>query len=321
MDAEIKIEVPGKCMIAGEYGVLAPGGSAIAFTVAPGLVVHARESEQWGISRTDLGIEWVEGGTPDKELLFAHKALLRGRSMLSERNTPLSFTISSGTKGMSGARKAGLGGSAATVVGVLTALFELSGFRLSQEAFLQAAHSVHQAAQQGRGSGYDIATIATGGLVYWTPDTQVVESLAWPEGLHCLSGFSGRSAHTPTLIESSERVATVGPLQEAASLLKGAFKGADISKVLSSIAHCQTMFLEWNQRHKLGLWTKELTTLGEIASDSGVVTRVSGAGGGDTLLAFTENQALLEGLAFNWKRAGFDSALRRPSKYGPKKTD
>jgi len=317
MRNEINIEVPGKCMIAGEYGVLAPGGSAIAFAVAPGLLVHAKASSRWGIKRTDMEVSWNEGEEPDQELLFAHQALLHGQSMLPDNIAPVSFTIAPASKGMSGSKKAGLGGSAATVIGILKSLFQHAGFVPDDAAFLNAALSIHQGAQNGRGSGYDIATIATGGLVYWSPETRIAQTLTWPEGLHCLSGFSGRSAHTPTLIKASESAEQLGPLQNATERLAGAFQEGESDNILSSIAHCQQVFLDWNDRYELGLWTEELNILSRTASELGAVTRVSGAGGGDTLLAFSTNPDLLDALARAWGEAGFDSDLRRPSTSTP----
>lgn len=64
-------------------------------------------------------------------------------------------------------RKQGLGSSAAAAVLLTAALFQLSGREplLAREEVIRAAIAAHRDANGGRGSGYDIATSALGGVI------------------------------------------------------------------------------------------------------------------------------------------------------------
>ena len=312
-----QLSVPGKCMIAGEYSVLMPGGMSVAFAVAPGLVFDAKVSDRWTLYREDLGLRWTEGMAVPAELLFAHAALYQGIESLNEAVMPIEIQIRPETRGMSGRGKAGLGGSAAVVVGIVSALSVVARGSIDTPWVIQTGVAAHEAAHGGKGSGYDVATIATGGVTAWIPDTSDAEALSWPSGLHCVSGYSGKSAHTPTLIRASERALGLDSMRIAANDAINAFRSGSTKKVLSAIEHCQQAFMEWDEGNQLGLWTHELATLDQIAQHEGALTRVSGAGGGDTLLAFTDDVQIRDRVVDGWTHAGFDTALRIPSETGP----
>jgi len=99
--------------------------------------------------------------------------------------------------------KLGLGSSSAIAVGLFRVLAGFFGMRaLRPEALLSTLLPVYQAAQQGQGSGIDLATSIHGGLIEFSNqqgETRV-RSRDWPDGLLVDFAWTGRPASTPKLL-------------------------------------------------------------------------------------------------------------------------
>lgn len=304
------VRVPGKAMLAGEYCVLEPGGLAVAMAVARHLHVRAHEAVGSG------GIELALGA--DKDPGFATAASVRAATALAAeglklRALRLELTSAFGT--VEGT-KLGLGGSAATVAGVVAAILAAHGADMTNSSTREEVETLARAAhaqQQGRaGSGYDVTTVVRGGCLAIRPagsghaplSLPAVRALALPTGLAWGVVGTGVPASTPALIERAAGCDTT-PLRSAAESVAAALESGCGEDFLAALAGAQAAFESWDAAHGLGLMTPELTALASQARQSGLVPRVSGAGGGDSLLVFgADPEALTAGLV-RWSRAGW----------------
>ena len=318
------VVAPGKLMIAGEYSVLA-GGEALAMAVEPGVEAAAEPSEVWELARADSHVSWREGWPVPEDLRFAHAALVAAREELGEPMAPLRIVTRTLGGVATGGGKPGAGGSASATVAVVGAVFLAAGHALRDHAILGPALRSHLAAQGGRGSGYDIATIVYGGLIRWRP-AQVAAAgahapayeaarLPWPEGLHVLAGYTGRSASTSSFLAALDRAALADRAGLAAELhglgarvtrLIDAFAAADVRAVLDGVRDCHAALCAWDRERRLGVMPPEVAQAIALAEACGAAAKVSGAGGGDSVLAFAPDAATLAAVASAWRDRGFD---------------
>ncbi len=306
------VTAPGKLMIAGEYSVLGPAGEALALAVKPGLEVEARPADRWQVHRADSDATWTEGEPVPDDLRFAVAALRAARGDSGALDLCTRVLGGTGT----GTRKPGIGGSAAVTVAVTAAVLR----RCDPEPVTRFAVQTHIEAQGGRGSGYDVATIAHGGLVRWRP-TQVAgqggavsgeaRRIAWPNGLHVLAGYTGQSASTTGLIGRMEAVALTdraAAVRDLAALgrpvgaLVDAFEAGDVPEILTGIRACHEALVRWD---RIGVVTGAVDAMIGLADSAGARAKVSGAGGGDSVLAFADDEGILERVSAAWSDAGF----------------
>ena len=316
----IRIEVPGKLMIAGEYAVLGPTGESLAMTVHPGLEVCAERAEDWRLSRADGGASWRTGEPVPADLTFAHAALMEARKgrALSPHHIETRVAPQVG----SGIRKPGVGGSASATVGVVAAVLAAAGEPLRAEEILSIGVRTHRQVQSGFGSGYDVATISTGGLVCWRParlaggaGEREALRIPWPQGLQVLAGYTGRSASTTGLLTrledqvQSDRAAFLRGLTRLGApvgQLIDAFVEADLEQIFAQVKACHEALCSWSDQVELPVVTPEVRAMIALAEESGAVAKVSGAGGGDSVLAFSDDASVLTRVRTGWLEAGFE---------------
>ena len=321
------VVAPGKLMIAGEYSVLA-GGEALALAVEPGVEATATASDTWELGRAESEVTWREGQAVPEDLRFAHAAIEAVRGGLS----PCRVVTRTLGGVATGGRKPGAGGSASATVAVVGALLASAGLPMSEESVLHPALAAHLAAQGGRGSGYDIATIVYGGLVRWRParlagpgGAYEAERLPWPEGLHVLAGYTGRSASTSRFLAELDRLAAtdrarvsgeLARLGQPVTRLIEAFAAADLSAVLTGVRACHAALVAWDSARNLGIVSAEVAEVIAHAEACGAASKVSGAGGGDSVLAFARDSRTLDAVATEWRARGYEPLPFRISLHG-----
>ena len=300
---------PGKLMIAGEYSVLGPGGVALAAAVAPGLEVQATPADGWSIERADRAGVWRAGDPPpDPELGFAHAAL---HASLEQVTPPPQHLLIRGAHA-TGEAKPGLGGSASATAATAAAVLGLAG-ALHQDALLEVALRAHQQVQGGHGSGYDVAAVVSGGLIAWRPEADAgrLRRLHWPARLELVAAFSGQSARTVKLLERV--AAAVAPAQLDAQLaelarpvvtLAGALEAQETCAILAQVRACHAALCAWDAEHDLGLVTAEIAELIAAADGPLAAAKVSGAGGGDSVIALCDGPTGREAVLSAWRRLG-----------------
>ncbi len=307
--------VPGKLMIAGEYSVLGPGGEALAIAVDPGLEVVATPASRWQLLRQESGLEWTEGQPAPHELSFACAALTAARELLLGPLPPHRLTLRILGEMGTGRSKPGVGGSASVSVLVAVAVHALAGVDLPAclDTVLKLALNSHRAIQQGMGSGYDVATVTHGGVVRWQPPF-TAQRLTWPGTLQVVAGYSGQSASTSQFLGRLKSVEQQEPERAAAELralgrpVKGltrAFVDADVPAILAAVRECQQALGSWAGRLHLGVITAAVSRMIEQAELLGAAAKVSGAGGGDSVIALSEDPEILARVARAWREDGF----------------
>jgi phosphomevalonate kinase len=306
---------PGKLMIAGEYSVLGPRGVALAVAVEPGVEAIAAPSPLWGIERADGVGLWREGEPPPRALSFARAALDASLAALAARGRPAPspHLLRTRSPAATGVRKPGLGGSASTVAAIASSVVGLAGLdpRHHLGLVLEAALDAHRSAQDGHGSGYDVATVVHGGLVAWAPGERRATSLSWPEGLHLAAAYSGSSARTPLcLVRLRSRAAS--PEQGLIDLGRpvpptiAAFAEARLDAALDGVRECHRALARWDEAMGLDVVTPALARLIAIAERLGAAAKVSGAGGGDSAIALSADPDRLEAVSRAWRESGFE---------------
>jgi len=305
-------------MIAGEYSVLGPAGEALAMAVAPGLEVFYEPCDEWVLERADTGAVWRSGQPVPADLRFVQAALQTTRAVLDVAPQHITTAVPASTG--TGVRKPGVGGSASATVAVVGALFHASGRRpLDCDAITDLAVRAHVSAQGGRGSGYDIATIAHGGLVRWRPQQVAgavgggdAAQIAWPDGLVAIAGYTGKSASTTGLIEALAEIVERDRAAAARALIAlsrpvgaliDAFEQGALHTILAGVDACHAALVQWD---RIGVITDEVADMIALAVKQGAHAKVSGAGGGDSVLAFANDPTVIEHTKAAWRAAGYE---------------
>jgi phosphomevalonate kinase len=211
--------VPANLLVAGEYAITSPGGLGVAVAVDPRATAQVFVREAGVQPGPDLAHQpgeivahaagtsqqvYPDADHPLVDAIVDHAVPTVDRhSPMSSRGAPqwrIEIDTSQFFDAESG-RKQGLGSSAAAAVLLTAALYQLSGWEpvLARDEVIRTAIAAHRAANGGRGSGYDIATSALGGVVRftgganptWRPSSCVHKWNA--HGLHVFGWYSGTS--------------------------------------------------------------------------------------------------------------------------------
>ncbi len=309
---------PGKLFLLGEYAVL-DGGPAVVAAVDRYAEVHLRrEPDGARVRITAPGCGAVEfapefppaADGPLRFVVAAYRAVRTRHPELGCRG--YSLTTTTEMVGPDSA-KVGLGSSAAVTVAAVAAFLADSGADVNRDELFAIALSAHRDAQDGVGSGADVAASAHGGLLLFQPrrgSLPAVSPLAFPANAHLLAAWSGESASTADLVKQY-----LGARNGSA--------GARAAFVVASRSHVET-FVDAVQRgmlsgvavddaaaalermgDKLGLpvLTPRLRELIAIARAHGAAAKTSGAGGGDCSVALTCDATAAERIRCAWRAA------------------
>lgn len=183
----------------------------------------------------------------------------------------------------------GFGSSAAVVVALAKALSEYFEFKMSEREIFEMAYQAVLDVQ-GVGSGFDVAASVYGGTIYYVTPGTVIENI-YTGDLPMVVGYTGVKADTPTLIRQ------VAELKRNEGWVDSVF--ADITKLVN---RAKTLFKDkdfaqlgklMNKNQKLlatlNVSSVELDQLIKTSKDAGAYgAKLSGAGGGDCMVAFVE---------------------------------
>lgn len=316
---------PGKLVIAGEYAVLegAPalvlaidrqahvtleesGGSDYEIT-APGLGIHAARGRLDAAGR----IVWPALDAAAGASLRLVSAILE---TLGAEDRPPPFRASLDTRAFradgDGGRKLGLGSSAALTVALASAIRALGRRGAPSLATLLAAH---RRAQDGRGSGLDVAASLNGGLLrYRLHDGQPrIAPATWPQGLAWCCVWSGRPASTSFFLQQlaawrarapKRHARAMRELGDCATVAAGA---AGAAALLEAVAAYALALERLAAASGLDIFCPEHRALATLAARLGVVYKTCGAGGGDVGIALATDTARLQAFRQAASAAGF----------------
>lgn len=286
---------PGKVMLAGEYAVL---DGAPALVMAVDRYAHAVATDASDLDDSD---GWL---TPE---LDAALTLARQQALVS---TSISARVQPGTL-FDGARKLGLGSSAAMCVAGLVAAVAASGLDPSEPGVrsrvTRAALSGHRAAQGG-GSGLDVLASAIGG-VFCTSirDGQPteIEPLSFPHGTRWRVLWTGEPVSTREFVARVRELAQrdddgyralVGRVRAASERFRDALRSDSARSLVDAAREAGDAMDALGQRAGIPIVTDAMRALVARANALGCAVKPSGAGGGDIVFAVSASADAMESL-------------------------
>lgn len=266
-------------MLAGEYAVLQPGGVAVA--VAVGQLVEVRPGSSATPQLLAFGRSWP---VQAEATGLAQMAWRAGQLAFQHWDLNPQVAVELRVAGQLDGRKVGLGTSAAVTVAMLRAIAMSHQKSFTDGEIAELARSAHSTGQGG-GSGYDVTTIAHGGVIGYHRSPDRAEELQWPVGVAMAALFTGEPAPTAAALSRRERLEAYLPqIHRATSEFLVAWKSAQPQEIFSRLRACEQC-LEAAAGAVPDLLPDAVWAVKRHCEAHGLVARTSGAGGGDCVLA------------------------------------
>lgn len=299
---KVTVSAPGKLMLFGEHAVVydhpclvTAVDQRIRLTAElldePNFELEASDVDVTGYKKsiTELG-----NGDIPKGAKFVEIAV---KNLIERSRNEFGMTWKKGlriTTTSEFSSKFGFGSSSASTVCVVKALSELFELNLDNKAIFDLAFKTVLDIQ-GKGSGFDVAAAVYGGTLYFFTGGKKIEPLK-VENLPLIVGYSGVKADTVTLINAvKEKFAdNQDRLNEIYSEIEGIVEKA---KPEISAENWQTVgeLMSENQKllSELGVSIDKLDSMISGAISGGAYGgKLSGAGGGDCMIAFGPENSL-----------------------------
>ncbi len=265
------VSVPGKMMLLGDYAVLERGRAMVA-----------------AVNRRAVGTLTESTEEPSKVVA----------AVLAQAGQSPAGAVTIDTGGFyEGALKLGLGSSAA--VAVATAALALNS---GDERVLETAIAGHRAANDGLGSGVDVAACYHGGVIATT--RQPAQVLPLPSRLGKLELFvlfTGKSASTSELVRAARHCAKWAQwspvLKRLAEEGCAAYQKGEADRFLAIVAQYGRAMAGLGHDAGVPIVTEEIDALMRHAAELGGAAKPSGAGGGDIVIAWGSAPEMGEQLA------------------------
>jgi len=294
MKEGLEVSAPGKLMLFGEHAVIY-GQPCIVTAVDQRMILVAVpvKEREFRIEAPDVGVIGYERdldalglvGDIPKGVRFVEVAI----KLFKEK-----FGLPSGIaiKTKSEFETSGLGSSSAVVVCTIKALSELTGKRLSRKELFDLSYKTVLEVQK-TGSGFDVAAAIWGGTVFYLLGGKRIEPLK-VENLPLVVGDSGIKIETPMMIKMVEEkyqrnkkmmgeiFALMGEITQEA---RNSLKNGNFQKV-GELADINQGLLE-----AISVSSDRLARLIFSAREAGAWgAKLSGAGGGDCVIAFVDEE-------------------------------
>jgi len=291
----------------------------------------------------------------DKRTSFVQEAMEVTFTYLEEQSvpiTPVHMTIKSELDDESG-NKYGLGSSAAVVTGVVTALLTKYLHEEPSKDLIFKLSAIAHVKVQGSGSGADIAASTYGGMLEYksfqanwllneikqtNKVTQIIKKswkylhikkLNFPKDWHMLVGWTGSPASTAKLVpqvlaykDKNEENFTnfLGKSAKAVIAILSGIETKNIDRFYLGIKQNRQALAEIGQLADVPIETPLLYELQKIAEEEGGAGKLSGAGGGDCGIAFTDQQERIKKIKKKWEEYGIQNLEMTFYPDGVKKT-
>ncbi|WP_099221650.1 phosphomevalonate kinase [Listeria costaricensis] len=342
--SKLKIKIPGKLYIAGEYAVVESGHTAILAAVDRYITLTLEDSwkNQLTIPHYEDTVTWPLGEELQAEgehWTFTAEAINTATAYLKARKislSPIKMTIETELIDESGF-KYGLGSSAAATTAVIKAMMARFAPDTPLETQFKMAALSHLVVQ-GNGSCGDIASCMYGGwIAYTTFDQDWVtrhlpyKSLAWfltnpwpnlkieqleTPTLPFAVGWTGNPVSTGKLVSEIQVFKQEQPddyrlfLEKTGTYVEQmlqALKEKNLPLLFSSIKQNRLALKALGEQAHVPIETELLGKLAEAAEQHGGAGKLSGSGGGDCGIAFLaeESEKLL--LETEWEKLGIKS--------------
>ncbi|MBT8131531.1 MAG: hypothetical protein KJO35_04620 [Gammaproteobacteria bacterium] len=293
---------PGKMMLLGEFAVL-EDAPAVVIAINRRAVVRVTSAEENPRAKNKVSVpelcpreisfeidEQRQVSWLRTDALIRKKLALLGQ-VIAEFHTGKAVHISTDTSAFfRDGKKMGFGSSAALTVAAATAL---------QGATPELATLVetHRAAQNGRGSGFDIAAAIEGGVINFRSQPLQAQPVSLPADLYLCGVWTGQSASTSSLLReldaADNRSQAIDELCKEAEQAIGGLAG-DAASWVAAVARYSTALQRFAAQTSLPVFAGGHSAVAEIAKNSDIAYKPSGAGGGDIGVAASTDKAALE---------------------------
>ena len=302
-NATVFAEAPGKAVLCGEYAVLTGAPSLVMAVDRKARCTVTRNADQhWSFSSAGFSAnskhsldalahpQKIAASDPARLLGW----VLHGLSRSQRATLPIGAHVHMDTRRMyEGEQKLGLGSSAALITAISGCLAALVS---ADRPSFDSIHQAHQASQGGVGSGLDVATSLTGGLIRF--ESGSARPAQWPNTLHYRFVYSGKPASTSTLVgrfnrwhESAQKSNSIEPLKTlidaSATLANGAINLDNLARYVSALKAL-------DEAAKIGIYSVEHTHIAASAERHRLIYKPCGAGGGDLGVAVGEHVDALD---------------------------
>jgi len=326
MSDQFIARAPGKLFVLGEYAVLGGAPAVVAAIdryIQITLTVNASTTTAHIVAPDLNSIAVFPAAAPPTVhgplgfAVAAYAAAVQRFPQLTDAGTTIEIASHLGDRR---GTKVGLGSSAAVTVGILAAMFAAARRTASEDqAFnrnelFATALQAHRSAQNGIGSGADIAASIYGGLILFEPRAELlpqVTPLTLPASALLLAAWSGEAAATVDLVTrygsaSNGMAARRRAFVDASRACVDDFvRGLAAGTLPLAAVNANGAALE-RLSHELHvpLLTPRLVDLIAIAHAHGAAAKISGAGGGDCGIALTDDAAAAQRIRAAWQGAG-----------------
>lgn len=297
---KITVSAPGKLMLFGEHAVLF-GKPCIVTAVGQRMKASVELTSEpvFKLNAPDVKVEnyqkpmsELSKGDIPKGAKFVEIALYnfynRYNIYKNYKNQGVRITTKSQFSSLFG-----FGSSSASTVCVIKALSELTKKKLSHKQIFDLAYQTVLDIQ-GKGSGFDVAAAVFGGTLYFVIGGKVITPLK-PSSLPLIIGYSGIKADTVTLMnEVSKKAAKYPKVVEDIYTLIGELVPQAQKAILKEDFQTVGELMNFNQGYlaSLGVSSIKLEAMIHAARNSGAYgAKLSGAGGGDCMIAFAPTKS------------------------------
>lgn len=290
MISSVVASAPGKLMLFGEHAVVY-GHPCLVTAVNLRVSVQVTRTNQAQVTITtpttvepfSTSVEALVAATtvPDN-VKFVALAL---KKFWEFSDTGFGVEISTGSEFVNAS---GLGSSSAVTVATITALAAVTGVSLTPTQLFQLSFDTVLAAQQGRASGFDVASAVYGGTIYYQNQGAEIRPVAVKD-LPLMIIHSGVKASTPQLVGRVARLQQQYP-QHVARIFRGIAALVNDAVPLLEQGDLESLgqLMNFNQGYlnALGVSTGRLDGLVAGTIKYGASgAKISGAGGGDCIIA------------------------------------
>jgi phosphomevalonate kinase len=342
----LRIRVPGKLILLGEYAVL-EGADALVASVDRYVIVDISENRDnicqifSDLTKVPLIFSLRKNGTchldenQSVQTISAMRFIFAMIDGICRHIYKLGFPIYPFALKVDSSQfyyedkqvKLGLGSSAALTVALTVAITKYLGIDnklfLNKYDLFRFAHDVHFSAQGKRGSGIDIAASVYGGINKFNIKSsdqvkfaELISSVPLLKNLHLLTIWSGIPVSTQRLLSEVEKYRKQHRLEYKKLMMRlttlsnsgCALYGQKMTTdFLDIVSDYYEVLKTLSIKSKIRIISDIHQKIAKIVNGSGGVYKPSGAGGGDIGIAFCASEKILENVNKDLTRHNFET--------------